>query len=151
MSAGTGKVSTLPSLLAISALSAGAGFYAQKHHLPRLAAPLPPLAVYAAVFAASFLLLSFLNRHVRISWKPQGLERARGLAPRVARAMLVCLVFSAPLLLLLDESAAKKTPSLQALLLQDVKPAAGETGYKKDDRQQLENLISGEGQHEKTP
>lgn len=101
------------------------------------------LTGYAAVFAATFTLLSYIAGHVSFSLKAKGLEQAKGLAPALARLVLVAAVFSVPLLL--AAPAAKKGVSLQSLMAESEKRAAleKEQGYNDTSRARLGALLGG--------
>lgn len=102
------------------------------------------LAGYAAVFAASFTLLSFAAGHISFSLKTRGLEKAKGLSPALARLVLIAAVFTVPLLFA-AAPAVKKTASLKTLMAESEKRAAAEKeqGYDTSARAKLGALLGG--------
>jgi hypothetical protein len=146
------KVQPLTVFFAVSALSAVAAWFLRVPVAGK-AAPLlkgqdvvsPGLIAYALVFAAAFAVFSFLSHRVslRFSLKATGLEKARGLAPRIARAVLAAAIFAVPLLLSAPQGG-KSGPSLKSLIAaSDRRAASGgaEQGYKNDERGKLHDLM----------
>lgn len=153
MSKSAGRSMALGHVFAAGAASAAAAFFLRGRAAAVMAPylrkyPAVPVdaAAYVLLFAAAFIALSFLGRHlsVRFSLKARGLERTKGAAPKFARAFLALFFLAVPLALM-QLQADRHGASLESLIAaSDRKAAAGpEQGYKKDDRAKLEHMMEG--------
>jgi hypothetical protein len=153
-----GKSQPLGRFSTIAFLSAATAFLAQNNVQEILNGftkkqPLPHtemvFAAYAAVFLTTFLICSFLARHVSVSFtaRAKGLERSRGFIPKLARLILISFIFAAPLSLLLGHQGTTDKTSLQTLISESEKKAKEEIGqgYNKEDRQKLGRILQTEG------
>jgi hypothetical protein len=143
------KSQPLAGLFTVSIASAAAGFFLR----PRVEVRLAPLmkgheivpmgiAAYALAFAGVFIVLSFLSHHVslKFSLKAKGLETTRGLAPRLARALLAVSIFAAPLALPYLHGEKGGVSLKNIIAASDRKAVEAGQGYRSDDRGRLDKL-----------
>ncbi len=151
------KVSHLGLVFIVGLLSAGAAVYLMPHISPFAEEnmivrgaegdDMTALMAYTAGFVASFLVFSFVGHHVslRVSIGAKGYEKAAGLAPFLARFILVAFLFGLPLSYLMHQSGAlgwMMDMRREARNEKTDAPRAKEVGYKKEDREKIEALIS---------
>lgn len=159
----TARVSHLGHVLLASLISAGLGFLYHAEISPWIQSLLGRYAggrslesatatalAYTTIFVTGLVVLLFAGHHlfIRVSLKAQRMEKANGIAPVLARFILVAVVFGGALFLALGRSTP--LPSLNDLVTaaQNKKDITPETGYNNKDRQKLDKLIHEGAKHD---